>query len=103
MRTPKPSTAELSAEFAGTLLLMLFGLGVEAQVATAVPTGSMGGYETITWAWGFGVVVACYVAARLSGAHLNPAVTLALAICNGFPWRKVAGYMAAQMAGGVVA
>ena len=103
MRTSKPSTAELSAEFAGTLLLMLFGLGVEAQVATAVPAGSMGGYDSITWAWGLGVVVACYVAARLSGAHLNPAVTLALAICNGFPWRKVAGYMAAQMAGGAVA
>ena len=42
-------------------------------------------------------------AARLSGAHLNPAVTLALAVCNGFPWRKVAGYVAAQMAGGAVA
>jgi glycerol uptake facilitator len=103
MRTSNPSIAELSAEFAGTLLLMLFGLGVEAQVGTAVPAGSMGGHDSITWAWGIGVTIACYVAARLSGAHLNPAVTLALALCNGFPWRKVAGYVAAQMAGGAVA
>lgn len=102
MRTPL-STAELCAEFAGTTLLMLFGLGVEAQTATAVPLGSMGGHDAVTWAWGIGVTIACYVAARLSGAHLNPAVTLALAVCNGFPWRKVAGYIAAQMAGGAVA
>jgi glycerol uptake facilitator protein len=100
---PPASTSELCAEFAGTTLLMLFGLGVEAQTATALPAGSMGGHDSITWAWGIGVTIACYVAARLSGAHLNPAVTLALAVCNGFPWRKVAGYMAAQMAGGAVA
>jgi glycerol uptake facilitator protein len=102
MRRPA-STSELCAEFAGTTLLMLFGLGVEAQTATALPAGSMGGHDSITWAWGIGVTIACYVAARLSGAHLNPAVTLALAVCNGFPWRKVAGYVAAQMAGGAVA
>ena len=100
---PPASTAELCAEFAGTTLLMVFGLGVEAQTATALPVGSMGGHDSITWAWGIGVTIACYVAARLSGAHLNPAVTLALAVCNGFPWRKVAGYVAAQMAGGAVA
>src|SRR6476469_8044768 len=103
MDTSKPSPAELCAEFAGTLLLMLFGLGVEAQVGTAVPAGSMGGHDAITWAWGIGVTMACYIAARLSGAHLNPAVTVALAVCNGFPWRKVTGYIAAQMAGGAVA
>jgi glycerol uptake facilitator protein len=103
MRTQALSTAELCAEFAGTTLLMLFGLGVEAQTATAVPAGSMGGHDAVTWAWGIGVTIACYVAARLSGAHLNPAVTLALAVCNGFPWRKVAGYIGAQMAGGALA
>lgn len=103
MRISASSTAELSAEFAGTTLLMLFGLGVEAQTATALPAGSMGGHDAITWAWGLGVTVAYYVAARLSGAHLNPAVTLALAVCNGFPWRKVAGYMAAQCAGAALA
>jgi glycerol uptake facilitator protein len=63
----------------------------------------MGGHDAITWAWGIGVTMACYIAARLSGAHLNPAVTVALAVCNGFPWRKVTGYIAAQMAGGAVA
>ncbi len=66
--------SELLAEFAGTLILILFGCGVVAQVVAA---GS-GEYDSITWAWGLGVTLGVYTAARISGAHLNPAVTVTL-------------------------
>lgn len=90
---------ELSAEFAGTLILILFGCGVVAQVAGA----DIGDHDSIAWAWGLGVTLGVYVAARLSGAHLNPAVTVALAVFSGFSWRKVAPYALAQTAGAFVA
>ncbi|WP_328466941.1 MIP/aquaporin family protein [Streptomyces sp. NBC_00448] len=94
---------ELSAEFAGTLILLLFGIGVVAQVvaggALTTPPGGLGNHDSISWAWGLGVTLGVYLAARLSGAHLNPAVTLTLATFKGFPWRKVAPYMAAQVLG----
>ncbi|MGX2998755.1 MIP/aquaporin family protein [Streptomyces sp. JNUCC 64] len=90
---------ELSAEFAGTLILILFGCGVVAQVVAA----GIGDHDSIAWAWGLGVTLGIYVAARLSGAHLNPAVTLALAAFKGFEWRKVLPYAAAQTAGAFVA
>src|ERR1700712_446069 len=89
----------MSGEFAGTMILILFGVGVVAQVVAA---GS-GDHDSITWAWGFGVTLGVYVAARLSGAHLNPAVTIALAAFKGFKWRKVGPYCAAQTAGAFVA
>ncbi|WP_413760581.1 MIP/aquaporin family protein [Streptomyces sp. MMBL 11-3] len=98
---------ELSAEFAGTLILILFGCGVVAQVsaggALTDPAGGLGDHDSIAWAWGLGVTLGVYVAARLSGAHLNPAVTVALAAFKGFPWRKVAPYALAQTAGAFVA
>ncbi|WP_329366749.1 aquaporin family protein [Streptomyces sp. NBC_00669] len=94
---------ELSAEFAGTLILLLFGIGVVAQVvaggALTTPPGGLGNHDSISWAWGLGVTLGVYLAARLSGAHLNPAVTLTLATFKGFPWKKVAPYMAAQVLG----
>jgi glycerol uptake facilitator protein len=90
---------ELLAEFAGTLILILFGCGVVAQV---VATG-VGEVPSIHWAWGLGVVMGVYVAGRISGAHLNPAVTIALAAFKGFPWRKVAPYSLAQFLGAFVA
>jgi len=93
---------ELSAEFLGTMILILFGTGVVAQVVTA-PDGSLGDHDSIAWAWGIGVTMGVYVAARLSGAHLNPAVTIALAAFKGFSWRKVAPYALAQTAGAFVA
>jgi glycerol uptake facilitator len=95
--------AELSAEFFGTLILILFGVGVVAQVVTAVPSGNLGGHDSITWAWGIGVILGVYVSGRISGGHINPAVTIALAVFQGFPWRKVAPYIAAQTAGAFVA
>ena len=92
---------ELSAEFLGTMILILFGTGVVAQVVTG--DGAAGDHDSIAWAWGIGVTLGVYVAARLSGAHLNPAVTIALAAFKGFEWRKVAPYALAQLAGAFVA
>jgi glycerol uptake facilitator protein len=90
---------ELLAEFAGTMILILFGVGVVAQVAGA----GIGDHDSIAWAWGLGVTLGVYVAGRISGAHLNPAVTIALAVFKGFPWRKVAPYSIAQFLGAFVA
>ena len=95
-------TGELSAEFLGTMILILFGNGVVAQVITN-SEGGLGDHDSIAWAWGLGVALGVYVAARLSGAHLNPAVSIALALFKGFPWRKVAPYSVAQTAGAFVA
>ena len=90
---------ELAAEFAGTMILILFGVGVVAQVGGA----GIGDHDSIAWSWGLGVVFGVYVAGRISGAHLNPAVTIALAAFKGFPWRKVAPYSIAQFLGAFVA
>jgi glycerol uptake facilitator protein len=90
---------ELAAEFAGTMILILFGVGVVAQVAGA----KIGDHDSIAWSWGLGVMLGVYVAARVSGAHLNPAVTIALAVFKGFEWRKVLPYSLAQTAGAFVA
>lgn len=92
---------ELAAEFAGTLILILFGLGVVAQVVAS--NGTLGGHDSIAWAWGLGVTLGVYVAGRISGAHLNPAVTIALAAFKGFSWRKVLPYSIAQIVGAFVA
>jgi glycerol uptake facilitator protein len=90
---------ELAAEFAGTAILILFGVGVVAQVAAA----GTGEFDSIAWAWGLGVTLGVYVAGRISGAHLNPAVTVALAVFKGFSWRKVMPYALAQTAGAFAA
>jgi glycerol uptake facilitator protein len=97
-----PLVGELAGEFAGTMILILFGAGVVAQVVTA-EDGGLGDHDSIAWGWGIGVTLGVYVAARLSGAHLNPAVTVALAAFKGFSWRKVLPYAVAQTAGAFVA
>ena len=91
--------AELSAEFAGTAILILFGCGVVASVVAA----GRGDVDSISWAWGLGVVLGIYTAGRITGAHLNPAVTIALATFRGFAWSKVGPYALAQLAGAFVA
>ncbi|MCM4076201.1 MIP/aquaporin family protein [Paractinoplanes hotanensis] len=99
LKIPGGIVAELAAEFAGTMILILFGVGVVAQVAGA----GIGDHDSIAWAWGLGVVLGVYVAGRVSGAHLNPAVTVALAVFKGFEWRKVLPYSLAQFLGAFVA
>ncbi len=91
------------AEFLGTMVLILFGSGVVAMV-TLFGSGTAGevvkgGYTNVTLGWGLGVMMGLYVAGRISGAHINPAVTVALAVFRGFPWRKVLPYCLAQTAG----
>jgi glycerol uptake facilitator protein len=102
--------AELLAEFLGTFTLLVFGLGVVAHAVLrnsvgdpAPPPGFFGNFTTINFAWGFGVVMGIYVAGGISGAHINPAVTLALALRRGFPWVKVGPYVLAQFLGAFVA
>jgi glycerol uptake facilitator protein len=92
--------AELIGEVFGTFILILLGDGVVANVGLA-PRLNAGAYNwnTITIGWAFAVVVAVYVSAGVSGAHINPAVTLALAVKRGFPWGKVLPYMVAQVFG----
>ncbi|HEX7087696.1 MAG TPA: aquaporin, partial [Vicinamibacterales bacterium] len=92
---------EALAEFLGTFILMVFGVGVVAQVVLG--GGAHGEYLSINIGWGLAVVMGVYVSAGISGGHINPAVTLALAVWRGFPWNKVLPYIAAQMAGAFVA
>ena len=98
---------ELIAEFLGTFVLILLGTGVVAMVVlfpSTVPGEVIhGGYTNITIGWGLAVTMGIYVAGKISGAHLNPAVTLALAVFRGFPWRKVLPYSIAQIAGAFLA
>ncbi len=100
---PHSLKAELIAEFLGTMVLILFGSGVVAMVTLfgSGATGEVvkGGYTNVTLAWGLGVTMGLYVAGRISGAHINPAVTVTLAVFRGFPWRKVVPYCLAQTAG----
>jgi len=94
-------TRELLAEFLGTFVLILLGAGVVAQFVLS--GGQNGSYLAINLTWGMAVTLAVYVAGGVSGAHLNPAVTVALAVRRGFPWRKVPPYVVAQIAGAFVA
>jgi len=90
----------LIGEIFGTFILILLGDGVVANVGLA-PRLAAGAYNwnTITFGWAFAVIVAVYVSAGVSGAHLNPAVTLALAVKRGFAWKMVIPYMIAQIVG----
>ncbi len=91
---------EMIAELLGTMVLILFGVGVVAQVVTS--DNAFGNHNAIAWGWGFGVTFGVYTAARISGAHLNPAVSVALATFAGFPWRKVAPFIVAQTVGAFI-
>lgn len=94
---------ELLAEFFGTFILILGGDGVVANVGLAPRLASQGyDWNTIVWGWGLSVMVAVYVAGGVTGAHINPAVTLAMALRRGLGWAKVIPYWIAQVLGGFV-
>jgi glycerol uptake facilitator len=96
----KSLTSELIGEVFGTFILILLGDGVVANVGLAPRVASTGyNWNTIVIGWAVAVVVAVYVSAGVSGAHINPAVTLALAVKRGFPWAKVGPYIIAQVVG----
>jgi len=87
------------AEFLGTALLIAMGSGVVANVVLKQTKGYQGGWIVITTAWALGVFIGVVVAGPHSGAHLNPAVTLALVITGDFAWQKAPGYITAQLIG----
>ena len=89
----------LLAEAVGTLLLVLLGDGVVANVVLNRTKGQNSGWIVITVGWGIAVAMSVYAVGRISGAHLNPAVTLGLAAIGSFAWADVPGYIGAQMAG----
>jgi glycerol uptake facilitator len=101
------TAGELVAECLGTFVLICFGDGVVAMAVAALNQSGRGGqifaasgdWLIIGWGWGLAVAFAVYVAGGVSGAHINPAVTLAFAARRGFPWRKVPAYIAAQLVG----
>lgn len=90
------------AEISGTALLLLLGDGVVANVLLHKAKGNQGGWIVISLGWSMAVFVGVYVSATYSGAHLNPAVTIGLAMAGKFAWSKVAGYIAAQMLGAAI-
>jgi glycerol uptake facilitator protein len=101
---------ELSAEFLGTFVLICFGDGVVAMAVAALNQSgrgtaifvASGDWLLITWGWAMAVTFGVYVAGGISGAHINPAVTLALAVRRNFPWAKVVPYILAQLIGAFV-
>lgn len=96
----KGLTGELIAELFGTFVLILLGDGVVAEVGLAPRLASQGyDWNTIVWGWGLAVVMAVYVAGGVTGAHINPAVTFAMAVKRDFPWGKVVPYWIAQIVG----
>lgn len=91
---------QILGEIFGTFILILLGDGVVANVGLAPRLAAPAyNWNTIAIGWAFAVIIAVYVSAGVSGAHLNPAVTIALALKRGFPWSKVGPYIVAQIVG----
>ncbi len=87
------------AEFVGTLILCLLGNGVVAAVLLRKSKAENAGWIVITLGWGMAVAIAVYAVGAISGAHINPAVTVGLASVGAFPWSQVPGYIIAQLIG----
>lgn len=101
---------EFIAELLGTMVMILFGCGVVAMVVLFANTDSSapaqlvnGGYTNITIGWGFAVLFGIFISGTISGAHMNPAITIALAATKRFPWAKVPHYIAGQLIGAFIA
>lgn len=90
------------AELVGTAILVLLGNGVVANVVLKDTKGHASGWIVITAGWALAVAVAVYCTASISGAHLNPAVTLGMAVIGKFAWADVPSYVLAQIAGAFV-
>lgn len=93
-------TMQCVFEFLGTLVLVLLGCGVVACVSLKKSKGEGAGWIVVTLAWGLAVTVGVWIAGPFTGAHLNPAVSLALAASGKFPWASVIPYIFAQILGG---
>ncbi|MEW9094848.1 MAG: MIP/aquaporin family protein [Clostridiaceae bacterium] len=91
-----------SAEFLGTVILILLGSGVVANVSLKKSKAEGGGWIVVTAAWGFAVAIAAYTTGWISGAHLNPALTIAFAVIGNLEWSLVPGYIIAQLLGAIV-
>lgn len=87
------------AEVIGTMILLILGDGVVANVLLNKSKGQHGGWMVITTGWAMAVIIAIFCVGRVSGAHLNPAVTISLAAVGSFPWAQVPGYILAQIVG----
>ncbi|KAF5325222.1 hypothetical protein D9619_009710 [Psilocybe cf. subviscida] len=92
------------AEFAGVAVFVILGTGVDCQIALSANkdiSTSKGDFLSVSFGWAIGLAMGAWVSGGISGGHLNPAVTLAMATWRGFPWRKVPGYIFAQVLGGL--
>lgn len=94
--------SEFTAELIGTMFVILLGNGVVANVVLTGTKGHNSGWMVITTGWALGVFAGVVIAGPYSGAHLNPAVTIALAIAGQFAWVKVPMFIAAQFAGAML-
>ncbi|EAE2995126.1 aquaporin, partial [Listeria monocytogenes] len=83
------------AEFIGTMVLIMFGNGLLAGLTLNKSLSQGANWVVVTFGWGFAVMIGIYVAGAYSGAHLNPAVTIALAVGGSFPWADVVPYIIA--------
>ncbi|EAU83999.1 hypothetical protein E4U52_001108 [Claviceps spartinae] len=97
---------EPMAEFVGVALLVIFGAGSGCSVVLSsnsdVAPGSRGDFLSINLGWAIGIAMGVWVSGGISGGHINPAITLTMAVWRGFPWKKVPAYIAAQVLGGLV-
>lgn len=89
-------------EMIGTMILIVFGAGIGAGSSLKKSYAQNAGWIVITLAWGLAVTMGVFAVGSISGAHLNPAVTIALAINGSFPWSQVPGYIVAQMIGAML-
>ncbi len=94
--------SEFAGEVIGTMILVIFGTGVVAGTSLKNTLSEGAGWVLVTFAWGLGVAMGVYAVGNITGAHLNPAVTLGLASVGDFPWSKVPLYITAQMIGGII-
>lgn len=94
--------SHLMAEFLGTMILILLGDGVVANVLLNKSKGQNSGWIVITTGWALAVMLPAFIFGGISGAHFNPALTIGLAVIGKFPMAEVPGYIVAQMLGGIV-